>query len=458
MGIVDQSPASSFARAPGQNDPLPRRWLTVALLCLLYAISFVDRMIIALIVDPLKADLDLSDVQIGLLFGFGFALLYTICGIPIAHLIDRGNRKRILLCGVVLWSGATFVSAFAHNYAVLLCTRAGVAVGEAVLTPVAVSMIADLFPRERRALPTSIYSMVGAVMASGAFIAGAGAIIFAGWLGASTGIAAWRLTLVVVAVPGVLVASLFALLLSEPPRSAEGGAHPPTASLGEAASHAWNHRGVYFSFFCGVGFMLAIAISLVAWAPTYLIRDHGVTTAAAGSLFGLAAVSGSIVGTMSVTAVIRRLNKAAPEKAVIQAAILYALSSGPLLALGIGMQSLAGVLIVIAVAMIGLSASAVLSPLLVQYITPATMRARMVALYLLLSGMLSFGLGPLLVSVLADSGLTLGPGIAGALSVTSWSALSLALVCFLIAARSMARRSDRGSAPGEAEWQSSAAA
>ncbi|WP_334186274.1 MFS transporter [Novosphingobium sp.] len=420
------------------------RWTTVGLLCVLYAISFVDRLIIALIVDPLKADLGLSDVQVGLLFGLGFALLYTICGIPIAHLVDRGNRRQILLCGVLLWSSTTLLAAFAQSYVVLLCSRAGVAIGEAVLTPVAISMIADLFPRDRRSLPTSIYSMVGAVMGSGALIIGAAAVIAGGWLSSATDVAPWRLTLVIVAVPGFIAAGLFAYFVDEPSRRSEKDDRHSIASLVHAARHAWEYRGIYISFFCGIGFMLGIAMSLIAWAPTYLVRDHGVTSAQAGALFGLAAVSGSVLGTLSVTWVVRRMGGGRPEKGVVYAAIAYAALSGPVLALGIGMQDLMGVLLVIAITMAGLSASAVLSPLLVQYITPAMMRARMVALYLLLSGLLSLGLGPLLVSILAQHAQINGGGLAGALGMTTWLALVFAMICFAIAARALSRLPDYG--------------
>lgn len=417
---------------------LGRPWLVVALLSLLYAISFVDRMIIALLVDPIRTDLGVSDTQIGLLFGLGFALLYTLCGIPIAHLVDRGNRRRILLAGVLLWSGTTLLSAFADNYAMLLVSRAGVAVGEAVLTPTAISMIADLFPRERRSLPTSIYSMVGAVMGSGAFIVGAGAIVLANALGAAYDISVWRLTLAIVAAPGFVAAALFAWLVAEPPRGAHDPAAGSATSLAEAARYTLRHGGLYLAFFCGVGFMLVVAMSLVAWAPTFLVRVHGLSAAQAGVMFGGVAVAGSIVGTLSVSFVIRRLGGGSPERGVIRAAMLYALIAAPTLAVAIHAGTVAVVLGGIAVAMLGLSASAVLGPLLVQLTTPSDMRARMAALYLLLSGLLSLGIGPLLVSFFAEH-QWFGGGLAHALGATSLLALGAALACYFIAERNVAR-------------------
>src|SRR3546814_3504386 len=126
------------------------RWRVVTIFALLYVVSFVDRLILALLVEPLKADLGISDTQIGLLIGTAFALLYAFLGVPIAWLVDRGNRTRIAAAGILVWSLATVGSGFVSSYSELLPLRMCLALGEAVLSPVYVSLIVDHFRREDR--------------------------------------------------------------------------------------------------------------------------------------------------------------------------------------------------------------------------------------------------------------------------------------------------------------------
>ncbi len=212
-------------------------WTVVGLLALLYAISWVDRMILALLIDPIQAYTAASDDQMASMFGGGFAIFYVAAGIPIAHMADRSNRARLIVYGVLLWSLTTIAAACARTFAALAVTRAGVAIGEAVLTPVAVSMIADLFPHGRHVLPSSVYTMVDAVMGSGSLIVGGAAVGLAAVLTASSGVPAWRLTFVIVALPGLLAAAAFAWLVREPMRREESGEKNDRASARAAMRH-----------------------------------------------------------------------------------------------------------------------------------------------------------------------------------------------------------------------------
>src|SRR5690606_10306357 len=144
-------------------------WMLV-LLCGLYILSLIDRMALSLFVAPLKADLAVTDFQLGLLFGTVFALVYCASGVWLARLADRGNRKRLIVAGVTLWSASTILSAFAADFTMLVVCRMGLAVGEAVLVPCAYSLLADIFPKRRRVLATSIFVAIGA--------AGSGASLF----------------------------------------------------------------------------------------------------------------------------------------------------------------------------------------------------------------------------------------------------------------------------------------
>ncbi|MFM7708352.1 MAG: MFS transporter, partial [Gammaproteobacteria bacterium] len=153
------------------SDPVtaPRRlagWFAVGVLLAAYSISFLDRLILTLIVQPLKADLGISDTEFGLLQGPAFALFYATMGLPLGWLADRVNRVRLMALAILFWSLMTFLSGLATDYWHLLICRFGVGFGEAALVPAAVSLLADLFPPQRRALPVSVFT-AGLAVGSG---------------------------------------------------------------------------------------------------------------------------------------------------------------------------------------------------------------------------------------------------------------------------------------------------
>src|SRR5690606_31255790 len=153
------------------NDKTPypssvAAWTTVTILMLAYVLSFIDRQILSLLVEPIKRDMVISDTQMSLLMGLSFALFYTICGIPLGRLADTKSRRGLIAIGVLLWSAATAACGLAKMYWHFLLCRIGVGVGEAALSPAAYSLIADSFPPERRATAISVYSM-GIYLGSG---------------------------------------------------------------------------------------------------------------------------------------------------------------------------------------------------------------------------------------------------------------------------------------------------
>ena len=130
----------------------------LAMLTIVYAFNFIDRQILVILQESIKADMGFSDAQLGLLSGFSFALVYVIAGIPIAYLADRSNRRNIIAVALSVWSGMTAISGLAQNYTHLLIARIGVGLGEAGGSPPAHSMISDYYPPERRGTALSIYS------------------------------------------------------------------------------------------------------------------------------------------------------------------------------------------------------------------------------------------------------------------------------------------------------------
>lgn len=413
--------------AASENRP----WRALVLLCALFALSFLDRMVLALVVDPVRASLGVTDNQISLLFGLGFVVVYVVCGFPAAQLVDGGRRKQVLIGGVLLWSTATFVSGFSPNYAMLAVCRAGVAIGEAVLMPAAMSYISDLFPRERRSLPTTIYTLTGVMMGAGSFIVGAGALRLAEVLAPSFGVEPWRIMFAIVAVPGPILALLFAALVRVPQRvNAEPGG--PSASLGEFATHFRARSDLYLPIFIGVGCAAAIAFGMSAWGPTLLVREHGVASTSAGLFFGAFAILGALVAMIVVTPLVRALGPKSRAQGVLHAAILVNLTVLPFQAVVVGLSDTRLMLVGLALGTCGSIAAATFAPIVMQAVTPARFVGRVSAVFLTFNNVLGMGMGPLLVSNLASR--TEGPGAIGrALSTVAFSAIAIGLACWLFA-------------------------
>ena len=153
-----------------------RAWWTVAVLTLTYIVSFVDRTILGLLIEPIKTDLALTDTQIGLVQGLAFGLFYAVMGLPLGWLADRISRRGLIAIGAALWCAATAACGLASTFVQLFAARIGVGIGEAALSPAAMSMISDSFPKERRAVPIGVYAAAAAVGAGFALIVGGSVI------------------------------------------------------------------------------------------------------------------------------------------------------------------------------------------------------------------------------------------------------------------------------------------
>jgi MFS family permease len=217
-------------------------WYALFVLVLVYIINFIDRQILSILVTDIKADLKVSDAQIGFLYGTAFAVFYALFGIPLGRLADSWYRGRLMAMGLALWSSMTAFSGFANSFGMLAAARIGVGIGEASASPAAYSMISDYFPKERRATALSIYS-------SGLYIGGAlslpiGGFVVSRWKAAfpnpetaPLGLAGWQAAFLAVGVPGLLLA-LWVLTLREPQRGASDGLPQPVVR-----PNAWRDFG-----------------------------------------------------------------------------------------------------------------------------------------------------------------------------------------------------------------------
>lgn len=374
----------------------PTRNLALALLTLVYGVNFVDRQLIGILAEPIRQELGLSDRQLGLLGGLAFALFYTILGVPIARIAERRGRVAIIAGSLALWSLMTALTGFAHTYAQLLLARMGVGIGEAGCSPSAQSLIADLYPPDRRATALSLYSLgVPLGMVFGA-LAG-------GWLAQTLG---WRTAFVILGLPGIALAGIVRLVLREPARgrfdpapfrAAPVEARPPLSAILRtlAGSPAFRHMaaGASIASFAGYG--------LTSFAVPLMIRTYGLTLAQAATGFGLivgTAIGIGIGGGGWLADRLRPRHPAAPGLVsgigVALAAILFPVALGQ-----------ADVRLVALVAFVPfVCAHLYFGPtyaVTVNSVGPAE-RATAVAVLLLLMNAIGLGLGPLAVGIASD--------------------------------------------------------
>jgi predicted MFS family arabinose efflux permease len=266
---------------PQDNNPYATassRYYALVLLTIIYSFNFIDRQLLAILQESIKADLGLSDGQLGLLTGFAFAVFYVTAGLPIARWADRGNRSNIVAASLFTWSFMTAVSGFAQNYWHLLLARIGVGVGEAGGSPPSHSIISDIFPPEKRASAMGFYS-------TGVNIGILFGFLLGGWLNEYFG---WRVAFIVVGAPGVILALLVWFTLPEPIRGMADAKQKEIehSSFKDVIGLLWQSRCFRF---------LALGASLQAfasyassnWMASFVIRSYNMSTGELGTWLAL---------------------------------------------------------------------------------------------------------------------------------------------------------------------------
>lgn len=244
-------------------------------------LNYVDRQILTILLEAVKRDLRVSDTSMGLLSGTAFALFYAAASLPVAHWADRGNRRSMLAGAIAIWSIATAACGTATHWAGLAAGRATVAVSESAAIPVSHSMLADLFPPQRRA------TVFGILMAAGSVGIAAG-LSLGGWANAAFG---WRAAFMILGLPGLLVALVLRLTVSEPVRID----HAADLS-GSRSARDLIAQPLYRSLLALAAIGSFITYSTLGWSPTFLIRVHGLGTAEIGLKLGLATGVGNALG------------------------------------------------------------------------------------------------------------------------------------------------------------------
>lgn len=416
--------------------PLARAWTIVCALCLLAVLSFLDRYIVALLAQPIMADLKISATDVGLLIGLGFGLLYAVSSVPLANLLDRRNRVPLVAGGVVLWSASTIASGFAPTFGILMMSRAGVAIGEAVLVPATVSLIGDMFAPHRRALPIGLFMATSTLMGGGSFLIGGLVLGWAQMAGPGLGMAPWRLTLTAIGGFGLIAALVWLAIAREPVRQRQPG-EAMDISLADTLRWLATHARFFVPFYLAFSASAVASYGFLSWSTTILSRSHGLSTAVAGAHFGtIGMVAGGTAALVWPWLGNLRIRKRDISGAI--GLVAGGLSIGNLCVLAlIGVHSLWVTEILMALAIFGHGAAAALAVLIVQAVAPAAMRARLTSFYMLAGNFAGLIFGPPLVAWLSEHVFSGSDALRLALSVTAAVAAPCAAGLLVASARTV---------------------
>ena len=373
------------------NGRAPTRpGVALALLTIVYAFNFLDRQIIGILAQPIKADLALSDTQLSLLGGLAFALFYCTLAVPIAVLADRANRSWIITAALMLWSGFTALCGAAQSFTQLFLARLGVGVGEAGGVAPSYSLIADFFPPEQRARALGVFSMAVPI--------GAGlGIYFGGWIASNIN---WRAAFVVVGLAGLLFAIPFRLLLREPPRGRFDPPAPPAAPFRDVLQLLAG-KPAFWLLALGAAASSMMGYGLIFWMPSYFQRSLGLSLIETSWFYGTLGLLGGVAGIWLGGVLGDRLgarNRAAYARVP---ALAFALTV-PFYVLGLSLTWLPGVFLALIVP--AALALVWLGPVIaaVQGMAPPAMRATASAIFLLVNSLIGIGGGTLFLGRLSD--------------------------------------------------------
>lgn len=408
------------------------------------ALSFVDRQILSLLVEPIKNDLGISDIRFGILQGTAFAIFYIGFGIPLGRLADRGNRRNLIVAGVALWSLMTMMCGTAASFAALFAWRAGVGIGEAALSPAAYSMIADAVPKRRLSLAMGLYNM-GVYLGSGLALLVGGLLLE--WLTHSeVGVAAlrdvapWRLVFVCVGFPGLLMAAIL-LWLPEPERthfSASSSDTLPTIS--ETAGFILVERRLFGGLIFGFACHNSALYALLSWIPAFMGRHYGLAPGDIGTALGMATVVGGGIGLLLGGLASDRLFHAGradtPVLVGMTSMVGIAIASVATIFAGSAhLSSLAfGVVMLFVALPIGTAAAAL------QLVVPNRFRGQVSALYLISISLAGLTIGPVLPPLISDRVFHDPTRIGDALAVTVVTAAIFSSLFLALGRAGYARR------------------
>lgn len=405
LSASDKTTVSSF-----------RAWSVVIVLLILTILAFIDRSSISLMVDPIKKDLGVGDLEMSWLQGTAFALFFLLGSLPMGWIVDRFSKRWTIYIGVTVWSLATVACGLSGNYTELLIARCVVGFGEAVLQPAGWSMIARIFPKERLSSAISILTAGTQIGTAISFLLGGFLISEANQLsqqGASffNSFEPWQLVFFASGIPGVILAFL---IFVAPPEGRFIGEKKTTGSTG-VISFLSLHRRFFICHFLGYGFLCAMVYGAASWLPTYLLRSHGFEIKDVGMLMAIMAVPIGMLGALTAGWMVDRSFSKGRNDAHFSHFVIRAI-----LIVGIGAVGFFfDYHVVIAVASFGiiqfLQPFAGVAGASIQIATPPEYRGRISAIFIMFYNALGMILGPTFVVLVnkyffneADLGTSIG--------------------------------------------------
>jgi MFS family permease len=406
--LRDDSATAALVQSGDSDQPKVGiyAWALVALLCAAAMIAAIDRGIINLLVEPLKADLALTDTEISLLQGFAFAAFHTLAALPLGRMADSGSRKVLVAAGLLVWSLATAACGLARNFATLFSARVAVGAGEAALTPAAYSLLGDTFPRERLGRAISVFLAAEFIGSGLALSVGGFVLAAAEGLGTVDApivgrLAPWQMTLLIVSVPGIICAAV-ALAMREPARVRKAHESADVPRLGEFLQYLSRNRRSLAGLLLGFSLLASGQFALGAWVPAFFVRTYGWSASEIGKVYGLYFMVFGTLGVLAGGWTCDALWRRGWRDANMRTALLAAAPLIPLvIAFPLTGSATASLVLLAPISFLGsfpFSAGTAAIPMFV----PNRFRGQVVALYLLTANLVGPGLGPWLVATGTD--------------------------------------------------------
>jgi MFS family permease len=381
-------------------------WYVLGLVTFAYALAYVDRQVLNLVVDPIKQSLLLSDTQFSYLQGAAFIIAYLI-GAPIfGRLVDIGSRRAILIFGVCMWSACTILCGLSETYWQLAAARFGVGISEACVFPVALSLIPELFSTQKAPRALSIFTLGGQIGGGFSLVAGGAVIALAATIATTipllSNLASWQMAFVLVGLPGFA----FALLLrtmKEPRRFERTGTDAPTRwSYGQSISAIWARRSFYLRIFLFTGMNGIVFLGVPAWYPTFLIRVHHMPVAQVGVTVGTITLIFGATGALLGPVVAEFFRKRGYEDAPLRAAACAAVGSFLCcLAIPLTTNSTAALAVIGGTTFFCGFPTGIIA-FAMQRATPIHIRGVVASIYTLFAQIIGYGIGPTAIALTTD--------------------------------------------------------
>ncbi len=380
------------ARSAATNRPHWYPNYVLGVLLLSYAVNFMDRNILNTLIDPIKAELQVSDTLMGLLVGFGFAVFNSLAGIPIARWADRGDRRGIMALGMAVYCSLTVLSGSARNFWQLALARVGVGVGEAAGVPPAHSLIADYFPQEKRAWAMAVFQTALYVGIFFGYFVG-------GWVGEYYG---WRAAFWVAGAPGLLIALLLWLTVDEPVRGSADARPDPLAM--QPLSEVLRFLATQKSFMliaAGIALISLSNYSLSVWVPSFLRRIHGVGGTEIGTVVAVIKGAAGAAGTLAGGFIVGRFTSRDPRVVLaITATVTACVAPALIVFLFAASKDIAYVAFALSIVLVGFHYGPCYA--IIQSLVRVRMRSVASSVVFLGISLIGLGCGPFLIGLLND--------------------------------------------------------